>query len=333
MKILHVANFSWFNNSLVYYSIDRKISNGLIRNGYFVYDFSYRDISRYSSLFKSKKLGIKAMNMRLIETVNNFEPDIILFGHSELILSDTMKMIKNKRPNIKMALWWVDWLENIQVIQEKVPYLDVIFTTTGIRESQKKISNKIHIEYMPNMCDSSIDEYKAFEVEKVKYDIFYAGRYDKNRENIVEYLNLLSSKYKIGLFGLSKETLLLGHQFIKTIGSSKIAINFSRDNGVYLYSSDRIVQLTANGVLVFSPRIPGFEKIFNDNEIIYFDSIDELDKKLNYYLNHYEEYVKIAKAGYEKTHLYYNSTVVTKFMIETIQNIEYSSRYIWLDKN
>ena len=52
MRILHIANFSLFKNEAVFYSIDRKISIGLIRNGHFVADFSYRDLSKHNAFIQ-----------------------------------------------------------------------------------------------------------------------------------------------------------------------------------------------------------------------------------------------------------------------------------------
>ncbi|WP_024954289.1 hypothetical protein [Sulfurospirillum arcachonense] len=84
IKIVHCANFSESKNGSVYYSIDRKMSNGLIRNGHFVYDFSYREIAKNSTFCKNKKFGTKHVNSKLIETIKNIEPDLLLLGHSEL---------------------------------------------------------------------------------------------------------------------------------------------------------------------------------------------------------------------------------------------------------
>jgi glycosyltransferase involved in cell wall biosynthesis len=332
MKILHVANFSWFNNASVYYAIDRKISNGLIRNGHFVYDFSYRDIARHLSWLKRKKLGKKAMNEALLKTIQMLEPELILFGHSELVSVKTIQQIKRDYPHIKMGLWWVDWLENVKTIIGRLPYLDVVFTTTGVSESNKVLlSNKTIIAYIPNMCDRSIDSYTAFKAKTV-YDIFYAGRFDIERQDIVNNFEKLSKKYNIGLFGLHQDSILLGSKFIETIGKSKCAINYSRNNAIPLYSSDRIIQLVANGSLVFTPKIPQFEKIFTENEVVYFDNIEDLNSKIDMYLSNEEMRVKIAEAGYKRAHDVYNSTVVTKFMLEVIFDLPYSQEYGWEDE-
>ena len=39
MRILHASNHSLRKYGLTYYSVDRKLSLGLQRNGHFVYDF------------------------------------------------------------------------------------------------------------------------------------------------------------------------------------------------------------------------------------------------------------------------------------------------------
>lgn len=57
MKILHIANFGFNKQGAHFYCTDRKISAGLIENGHFVYDFSFRDMARMGTIFKTKKLG------------------------------------------------------------------------------------------------------------------------------------------------------------------------------------------------------------------------------------------------------------------------------------
>ena len=70
LKIVHCANFSESKLGQVFYSIDRKITNGLIRNGHFVYDFSYREVAKNSTFLKRKKLIIK--QNATVENANAF---------------------------------------------------------------------------------------------------------------------------------------------------------------------------------------------------------------------------------------------------------------------
>jgi hypothetical protein len=334
MKILHIANFSLFKNESVFYSIDRKISNGLIRNGHFVADFSYRDLAKYKAPLKIKKFGIKKMHESIFKTIDNVEPDLILLGHSELIDSHTTKAIKEKYPNIKLAMWWVDWLKNLSSIQSKINYLDVLFTTTGIDAIDDKLfNNNLKIVYIPNMCDSSIESYKAFEKSIFQQDLLFAGRVDLYREDfILKLKNSLDKNIIFNTFGTSKDNLLLGNEFLKTIGNSKFALNLSRDHDTSLYSSDRIIQLMANGTCVFSKSIPNSDILFNNSEIIFFDTINECKEKIEYYYNDDNKRKEIAYNGWKKAHDSFNSTRVTKFMLEVVFNDTLSENYEWKDQ-
>ena len=120
MRILHIANFSIFKNDAVFYSTDKKISNGLIRNGHLVSDFSYRDISKINRVLGLKKIGINKMIKSLIISIDNLQPELILLGHSELINGEVLSFIREKYPKIKIAMWWVDWLKNLSSIKSKI---------------------------------------------------------------------------------------------------------------------------------------------------------------------------------------------------------------------
>lgn len=321
LRIVHCANFSESKQGAVYYAIDRKISNGLIRNGHFVYDFSYREVAKNSTFFKSKKFGVKNANNALIETIKNIEPDFLLLGHSELITVETLRKAKELFPQMKIAMWWVDWIYNLNTILERLDIIDHFFITTDPKElHHTNINQKLYekCSYLPNICDSSIDTYKAFENNHYEFDVLFIGRYDKEREKFIDFLKTTFSHVKLGFFGLTKETLLMGNHYIKTIGNSKIGINYSRKNDISMYSSDRIIHLLANGVLVFSPRIPNLETIIAEDEIVYFDNNEDFAHKLNYYLKNDEERIKISKKGWLKAHQCFNEKVITQNIIQVI---------------
>lgn len=336
LRIVHCANFSESKLGAVYYAIDRKLSNGLIRNGHFVHDFSYREIAKNSTFFKSKKFGVKKANAALLETLKNIEPDLLLMGHSELITLETLQEAKKRYPTMKIAMWWVDWIHNLNSILERISLLDHFFITSDPQLLDKShIDNTLYTKcsYLPNFCDSSIDTYKAFEVsnEQYQYDLVFIGRADKEREPFIHFLKENFSHLKLGLFGLTKDTLLSGTTYLKTIGSSKIGINYSRDNSMSMYSSDRIIHLMANGTLVFSPKILNLETIISNQEIVYFENDEDCKKKITYYLQNENERKKIAENGYHKAHKSYNSTRIAHYMLETIYSTSYQEVYEWLN--
>ncbi len=332
LKIIHCANFNESKNGAVYYAIDNKLSNGFIRNGHFVYNFSYREIARNSTIFKSKKFGIKNVNNNLIKTIQNIKPDLLLLGHSELISYTTLVQIKNDFPNLKIAMWWVDPLINIAHIKHRLKILDALFATTSINELSKIFTNShtCNFYYMPNMCDDSIDSYKSFESKNTKYDLVFLGRHDNERKEFLDNLKTKFKDLKVGLFGNTKKSIVLGKKYFDILTDTKIGLNLSRFNNIELYSSDRIIHLLANGVFTLSPRIPKLETLFNKNEIVYFDDFNDFKDKVYYYLKEDSKRMEIAKNGYKKAHTSYNSTRISAFMLEAIYENKLNKTYEWI---
>lgn len=333
LRIVHCAHFSDSKLGAVYYAMDRKLSNGLIRNGHFVHDFSYREIAKNATFFKSKKWGFKKTNAALLETLKNIEPELLLLGHSELISIETLQEAKKRYPKMKIAMWWVDWIYNLNSIDEKITLLDHFFITSDpalLNVTHLTASARAKCSYLPNLCDTSIDTYQAFERSSYDYDVIFIGRADKEREPFIHFLKNNFSHLKLGLFGLTKESIITGTAYLKTIGASKIGINYSRDNTMSMYSSDRIIHLMANGTLVFSPKIPNLDSIITHQDIVYFDNNEECKEKINYYLDHEAERKHLAAQGYHKAHTLFNEKRVTKFMLESVYNMTYSEAYEWI---
>ena len=331
LKIVHCANFSDAKNGATFYATDRKITNGLTRNGHFVYDFSYRDIAKNSTIFKTKKFGRKKLNDALIETVLQIVPDVLLLGKSELIDSRTLEIIKKELPNIKIAMWWVDWLKDKQAIIEKSIYIDAFFSTTGVEEVKKELNDKSfnNIYFIPNICDKSIDKYSAYTNQNTKYDIMFIGRSDETRKILIDFLLSEFKDYKVGIFGDTKETLLEGQKYLDTLIDTKLAINYSRRNDIELYSSDRLVHTTANGVCTLCPKVPKLDKLFSEDELVYFEDFKELKEKILYYLENGVKRSSIASNGQKKAQTHFNESSVTAYMIEILFNQTFTNDYLW----
>lgn len=324
MRILHVANFGDLKYGEYYYSTDHKISLGLIRNGHYVYNFSYRDIARCESWLKSTRFSCNIPNAKLIQTCKNLRPNLLLLGHSETITSETLAEIKKDNSDLKIAMWYVDALftpGKTDYISARLPFLNVFFcTTSGLLLDQFTNINTV-TKFFPNIVDHSIESEKAFENSDYDWDMIYCGRDSDLTERsrfLLDLFNLLKNDFKVKYFGCLGNELISGHEYVKNLARSRMSINLNRRNDIELYSSDRIAQLTGNGLLTFCPNIPGFRSLYTDEEIIYFDDIDDLVAKFRHYKNDPNEMQKIARNGWLKSHQKYNSQRVTQFMLDTI---------------
>ena len=331
LRIVHCANFSESKNGAVYYAVDRKLSNGFVRNGHYVYDFSYRELAKNATIFKSKKFGVKHVNRALLDTLCNVEPDLLLLGHSELITDDTLRIARHRHPDLKIAMWWVDAFIRSPHILSRLAFIDAFFATTGndCLINMFGANTAATCQYFPNVCDASIEYAVAEDDSGYAYDLLYVGRDDDNRKPFIEYVKSLQH-IKFGLFGNDRNTLIHGAQYYRTLKQAKIGLNYSRYNDIELYSSDRIIQLVSSGIMVMSPEIPGFRRLFDDTEIVYFSTNDDFRDKLDFYLKNDDLRLEIAAKGYQKAISAYNSTRTAKFMIESIYDLGYSEEYEWL---
>jgi len=323
LKIVHVANYELRRNGKAYYNMDYKIHQGLVRNGHFVYPFSLDDLARCNSVFNSKKFSKTKINKKLIDVCKNIKPDLLLIGHPHLISLKTLEEITKVIHGIKIAKWFVDALfyENkINEIKPIISYIDTFFATTDGELLKQFETGQTKAFFIPNMVDSSIEIYKNFESNDLPIDFLFCGTDGGDIErrafltSLQKELNFLKSKF-VGSLGNAP---LFANDYMETLSQTKMALNYSRRNDVELYSSDRIAQLTGNGILTFTPRIPRFEELYSDNEVVYFDDLQDLVSKIRYYHDHPQEAKLIAHNGWIKSHTLFNSTIVTKNMIDKI---------------
>ena len=173
-KIVHCGIFNEKDNGNFFYGLERKISHGLIQNGHFVYDFSYRDVERNLRFMGMKDSGLKKMNKKLIDICVNMNADILFLAKAEKIYKSTLQKIKEKLPNIKIVLWYVDHLLEKDSFFEKLNIIDAFFYANAkdLQVMSKKYENTI-FSFFPNISDPAFD--KKLDLPKVN-DVIYIAR-------------------------------------------------------------------------------------------------------------------------------------------------------------
>lgn len=333
MKILMVGGQQFKHEAERYYSYTNMLANGFIKLGHHVQHFSDRDVARNSNLFRRKKTGVKKCNKILLEYVADYLPDIIIFKHADVIYSETVLRIRELYPHIKLAQLNIDALfnpDNVVRIRNKSGLVDANFITTAGKAAQKCKVNDKPFYFLPNIVDSSILPYKSFEQDKNKFDIFFAcgAAYDGElRKEIKNYVRDELPNATMAYHCLYEKTDLWGSAYIDRLGQSTIGLNFSRydergrkgeDEDYFIYSSDRLSHYIGNGLLVFSDAKFCLDEIYTEQEMVFFNSKEELMEKLRYYLDRPQEAQTIAKAGYKKSMRDYSSTKAAAFMMDVL---------------
>ena len=344
LKIIHITNFNERHNGRLFYNTGKRINNGLIRLGHSVLEFSDRDI-----LSNHRKLtdvtGSKFLNSKLLSVVGNYSPDLIILGHADLIDIKTLKTIKTYYPQTKIAQWFLDrmdskWKNNKKRFLNKIDIMDSNFCTTDPKIL--KFDSKKSINYMPNPVDQSFETLHNYKNKNLKNDVFFAmshgvhrgtlkkGKFDE-RENFLDKLLSKLPNLKFDLYGIKNKQPVWADNFINAISQSKIALNLSQGDPSKYYSSDRFAQLIGNGLLVMIDKKTEFSNFLNKNEIITYNDINDLTKKILKYTNNDKLRRRISKKGRDKYFKYFNSTIIAEFIINKTYNID--KKYFWENKN
>ena len=261
LKILHITNLNERHNGRLFYNTGRRINNGLVKLNHKVLTLSDRDLlSNYRSIADIS--GSKKLNKTFIETVRNFKPNLILLGHADSIKKESLKIIKNEFPNIKISQWFLDrmddrWKNNKLRFLDKINYMDYSFCTTD--PISLKFNKKFKISFIPNPVDESLDDMNVYKNDNQEYDLFFAmshgvhrgvlkkGKFDE-RENFINNLIKKNPNLKFNIFGMNNIQPVWGDDYKDNLYNSKIALNLSQGKPLKYYSSDRIAQLMGNGI-------------------------------------------------------------------------------------
>ncbi len=338
LRILNIYNIAQKLNHRIYnLSLGKKFTNGFIRNGHDVIEIGDRD-------YVKQNKGLSILNIKdkfhsyLIKTFKNYNPDLVIFGHSNNITENILYDFKKLNKNIIISQWnedpfinnITDKLDNKDKLKKFLPFVDHSFITTNpsILNFPKKNKQKIHFFMTP--VDKNIE---CFDVYKLNphNDIFYAMSHGVNRailkegktDNRVNFLNKLIKKIngiKYDFYGFGKQEPVWGNDFYKALLNSKMALNLSRGNPTKHYSSNRIASLMGNGLMVFIDKKVEMNNFFNSNEIVSYSDIDDLANKIKFYKRNNKKRAKIAKKGKEKYFKLFNEKKISKFIIDKSLN-------------
>ena len=192
---------------------------------------------------------------------------------------------------------------------------------------------------MPNPCDESF-EIMDNSKKNCDFDVFFAmshgvhrgdlkkGKND-NREIFLKKLVNMNKLIKFDIYGMNNIQPIWGDDFINNLSNSSMGLNLSRGKPIKYYSSDRIAQLMGNGLLTFIDEKTKFSDFFSNKEIVTYKDINDLSYKLNKYKKDAIQRKKIAGNGKKSYFKYFNSTLVSRYIINKTLDIKNTDTYIW----
>ena len=342
LKIIHITNFNERHNGRLFYNTGRRINNGFIRLNHSVLTISDRDIQSYHRSLKDLD-GSQKLNNKLIETITNYVPDIIILGHADLINFKTLKFIKEIYPNIKIIQWFLDkmteeWGKNKDRFLDKINFMDCSFCTTS--PEILKFSKKNKVFFIPNPSDISFETLRCYQNKHPIKDLFFAmshgvhrgilkkGKYDE-RLSVIDQLIKKNPNIRFNIHGAYDKQPIWADEYKNSLYQTKMALNLSQGKTLKYYSSDRITQLIANGILTFIDIKSKLNDFFTNKEVIFYNSINDLSNKINFYSKNAKIRNKIAKAGRKKYHKNFDAKIVAQYMIDKTMGYKSKQKFIW----
>ena len=348
LKILHISNFgNWLFNRLYFISIAKKLSNGFIRSGHDVLDLSDRDVVRYNRVFPNVN-GYNFLNKHILETTKNYSPDFILLGHSNNIYDETFEQIVSNNKNVVISQWFEDHLadtgpdfqSNRKKIFKYKKYIKSSFITTH-PSALNFLKDKKSFFYLPIPVDENIERLNIFNNKHCMNDLFFSmshgvnrGKLKKNKkEERTIFIDKLIEKNPniiFDIYGYNKREPIWSEDFYHSINMSKMGLNLSRGKPIKYATSNRIASLVGNGLLTFIDKKTQLNHFLNNDEVIFYDNVNDLSNKLNYFKNNNSLRKKYARQGKEKYFEYFNSTIVSDYIISKSFDVDPKKKIKWM---
>ena len=256
-------------------------------------------------------------NKALLNLSHKTKPDIIIIsGGISSIYVNTIKKIKDKYSCKVLLFSGVNPNIAATRIEKKLVEMDivdvVIENDRGYAKSWEKMGAKKTIVLPISSVDPKLNKkVKLSKKERETYSssICFVGTLTNDRQNkLLKLLNYdikiwgdlpsgveINNKLKPYYYGIA-----FGEKMTKIFNSAKIALNFQPHDMTH-GGNMRTFEILGCGAFELADRVdPDFLKAGEEIEL--FDTIDELKKKINYFLKNDNLRTKIANTGFRSTH-------------------------------
>jgi glycosyltransferase involved in cell wall biosynthesis len=339
-KILHIANFDEKNDyRLSNINLATKISNGFIKDKFHTTNFSDRFFSQ-QNLFSD-------LDDRIINIIKNLKPTLILLGHTNSLKIETLKNIKDKFSDIKIAFWYEDsinkngpdYIKNKTFVEKYKNYVDQYFITTDVNNIETSIPKK-KLNFIPVPASILSENLNLYKTRNHEFDIFYAVSHGVNRGvlkknkideryNFLKLLMTESEDITYNIFGFNNVQPVWGNEFIKEMSKCRFGLNLSRGEPVKYYSSNRIATLVANGIPTLIDEKIKFSDFFSNNEMIFYKNIYDLIDKINFYKKNERKRIQIGVNGQSKYFKIFSNIIVADYIVSKTLGTKPSYNYVW----
>lgn len=318
-KIILVGNWSWEH-------CEKAFSDNLKNFKFKVIPFviNNKHQSKLQQLIPVEILN-KNLQKKLIKEAIKEKPEFIFLWNATHITPKTVKTLKNKgikiitysnddpykRDNKPLAQLFL-WRNFLRYI--KYSDFHFVYRPANILESKKYTQSSPNL-LLPYFIPESFSNIELTVADKEKYacDIVFIGHYENDyRSRYLESIYDLGYCLKIFGTGWEKSNKKIREKFgnierlnqldyFKSLNASKICLAFLSKFNRDVYTR-RCFEIPGSGNLLLCERTSYMQKLFKeDHEAVFFDSEEEMLKKIEWLLSDPSLVSKIAAAGQKRS--------------------------------
>jgi len=238
-------------------------------------------VLRYNYRIRAFSIGRQQRDLEIISLCKERKPDFILFSKCNDI---SLEVFSECSKYTTTVLWFMDALCNLtgEILEIAKRVKLVCFDKENVGELLLRANKNSHL------VTEGYDEDAIFLVDNVDklYDVSFLGSIYGDREKI---LRSIKAPLKVS-------SNSFGEAHSEIVQRSKINLNMCTADG----ASDRVYKILAEEGFLLTNDWIGRESIFEDGvDLVIFTSIEDLNTKIEYYLQNDDRRSIIANHGYE----------------------------------
>lgn len=314
MRVILVGPGINYRYATFFYSLDKKLRNGLIRSGHGVTIMSDRDVA--DTAMGLRFLGRRFANAKLLEIVDAFRPDLIVMSQAHLISREALAEAKRLQPGLAIANVDCDLLtpKSRDRLVDLKGVVDATFLTSAGAPLAELRAAGLNASFLPNPTDASLEDGNTYDLDEHAFDLVYVSKASQRsqRWQFTRELAERSKSIDVGIFGTG--TRIFGQEYFRLLAQARAALNWSERNDVPLYASDRIAQLFGAGNCVCLYAGSGFQQFFGPQDALFFRDSEQLAGKLRSVRG--GQWREIARRGQQRYRSLFNETRVAQYVID-----------------
>lgn len=213
-----------------------------------------------------------------------------------------------EQTNAKVLYWVWDYMDynpdGFHYIMAKS--CDLLLTGEGGKMGYLREKGIRATYFQFDVCDEEFSKNRGsfYDTDK-KYDVVFFGSYIMVGDRL-DWIKQINKTHKVVIFswnheewikqGIEAYPAVYGDELSKAVAQSKIILGFNVNDHCWGYWSNRIGKILTRGGFLLQRYVPGMELFLQDGAE-YFSSVEEANKKIEYFLKNKFERSAVSSRG------------------------------------